>query len=191
MAGSLRYRGNFNQRCSACPAIDGASNPVTTCGRSISLQSCNILSRSDKRRGIYLSRLNSSEVRGTINNQGFTVLLKHLLLQNGDGGRPRVTSENAKARIRRQPRIGIADGCEKVRINLRVPDAVGGLGYGLPHLLQLGFGYVVATNVAVKGRLLRGAAELDHDGMYFLCKVGMTNYSDSQIGIQFPSVGLA
>ena len=74
------------------------------------------------------------------------MLLKHLLLQNGDGGGltatvvswSRVTPEDANSRIGRQLRIDVADGCEKVRVNRVVPDAVGGLGGGLPNLLQLG-----------------------------------------------------
>jgi len=49
-------------------------------------------------------------VHGAINNQGFTMLLKHLLLQNGDGcgltttvvSRSGVTAEDANSRIGRQ-----------------------------------------------------------------------------------------
>jgi hypothetical protein len=65
------------------------------------------------------------EVRGAINNQGFTMLLKHLLLQNGDGGGltatvvswSGITPKDANSRIGRQPRINVADGCEKLRVN--------------------------------------------------------------------------
>ena len=40
--------------------------------------------------------------------------------------------------------------------------------------------------------MLRGAAELHDDGPHFLREVGMTNQSDSQIGIQwYPTVPLA
>src|SRR5207248_11146943 len=56
----------------------------------------------------------------------FTVLLKHLLLQNGDGGGltatvvswSGVTPEDTNSRIGRQPRIDIANGCEKVRVRV-------------------------------------------------------------------------
>ncbi len=75
--------------------------------------------------GNVIPRHISIEVRGAINNQGFTMLLKHLLLQNGDGGgltatvvsRSGVTTEDANSRIGRQPRIDIADGREKLSVN--------------------------------------------------------------------------
>src|SRR4030081_2605401 len=110
------------------------------------------------------------------------MLLKHLLLQNRDGGGftatvvswSRVTPEDANSRIGRQLRINVADGREKVRVNSRVPNAIGRLGCGLPDQRQLGSGYVLASNVTVKGRLLRGAPELHHDGPHLLREVGMT-----------------
>jgi hypothetical protein len=85
-------------------------------------------------------------VPGAINKQGFTLLLKHLLLKNGDGGGltasvvswAGVTPEDANSGIGRQPRIDVADGCEKLSINRRVPDSVDRLGCGLPNLLKLG-----------------------------------------------------
>src|SRR5262249_40890747 len=95
------------------------------------------------------------------------------------------------SRIGRQLQIDFADGCEKVRVNWRVPDSVVQLGCGLPDLRQLGRRYVLASNVTVKGRLLRGAAELYRDRPHFLREIGMTNPSDPQIGIQFPVVRLA
>src|SRR5262249_995192 len=98
---------------------------------------------------------------------------------------------DAKSRIGRQLRIDIADGREKLRVSWSVPDSIGRLGCGLPDLLQLCRGYVFASNVTVQGRLLRGAAELHHNGPHFLREVGMTNQGDSQIRIQFPPVRLA
>src|SRR4051794_7830636 len=57
------------------------------------------------------------EVSGTINDEGFTMLLKRLFLENGDGGGDTVpvvfTPENANPRIGRQLQIDFADGCEK------------------------------------------------------------------------------
>src|SRR5262249_33161156 len=139
------------------------------------------------------------EVPFAINHQGLPMLLQHLLLQNGDGGGltatvvswSGITPKDANSRIGRQPRIYVADGCEKLRVNWFVPDAVGGLGCSLPDLLQLGPGYILALNITVKGRLLRGAAELHYDGSHFLREVGMTDHGDSQIGIQSPLVSLA
>jgi hypothetical protein len=58
-------------------------------------------------------------------------------------------------------------------------------------LLPLRPGYVLASNVTVQGRFLRGATELHHDAPDFLREVGMTNQSDSQTGIQSPLVRLA
>src|SRR5258708_40350768 len=65
------------------------------------------------------------EVPGAINHQGLPMLLKHLLLQNGDGGGltatvvswSGITPKDANSRIGRQPRIDVADGCEKLRVN--------------------------------------------------------------------------
>src|SRR5262249_15352118 len=127
------------------------------------------------------------------------MLLKHLLLQNGDGGGltatvvswSGITAKHANLCIGRQLRIDVADGCEKLRVDGVVPDSVGGLGCGLPDLLQLGSGYVLTSNVTVQGRLLCGARELHYDGSHFLREVGMTDYGDSQIGIQSPLVSLA
>jgi hypothetical protein len=90
------------------------------------------------------------------------MLLKHLFLENGNGGgftatvvsRSGVTPENANSRTGRQLRIDVADGCKKLSINRFVPEAVGRLGCGLPNLRQLGWGYVLASNVTVEGRLL-------------------------------------
>lgn len=53
------------------------------------------------------------------------MFLKHLLLQNGDGGGLTATvvswsgiaSKDANSRIRSQPRIDVADGCQKLRVN--------------------------------------------------------------------------
>src|SRR5215471_17646498 len=109
--------------------------------------------------------------------------LKHLLLHNGDGGgltaavvaRSRITAEDANTSIGGQARIDIADGCEKVRVDGMVPDSVGRLGCGLPDLLQLGPGYVLTSDVTVKSRLLRRAAELDHDRPHFFREIGMAN----------------
>src|SRR3984957_11053166 len=139
------------------------------------------------------------EVPGAINHQGLPMLLKHLLLQDGDGSGltatvvswSGITPKDANSRIGRQPRIDVADGCEKLRVNGFVPDSVGGLGCGLPDLLQLGPGYVLTSNVTVQGRLLCGARELHYDGSHLLREVGMTDHGDSQIGIQSPLVSLS
>src|ERR1700734_2802257 len=111
------------------------------------------------------------------------MLLKYLILQNGDGGGltatfvswSGITSEDANSHIGRQPRINVADGCKKLRVNWRVPESAGTLGFGLPDLLQLGLGYICASNITVKRRLLRGAAEFKYDEPYFLSEVGVTN----------------
>src|SRR5262249_18122298 len=138
-------------------------------------------------------------MRGSINNQGLTVLLKHLFLQNGEGGRlpgaivsrSRVAAEDADSGVDRQPRIDVAHGRQKVSVNWIVPDSARRLASALPDLLQLGSRYFLASNVTVKSRLLRSAAELHDDGPHFLREIGMANHSDSQIGIQFPLVRLA
>src|SRR5262249_55503481 len=65
------------------------------------------------------------EVRGAINHQGLPMLLKHLLLQNGDDGGltatvvswSRITPKPANQRIGRQPRIDDADVCENLLVN--------------------------------------------------------------------------
>src|SRR3977135_4397453 len=81
------------------------------------------------------------EVSRSVDEQGLAMLLKHLLLQNGDGRRvaskivpaPRVTSENANSRSGGQLRIDVPDGCKKVRVNRRVPNSVS-LGCRFPNL---------------------------------------------------------
>src|ERR1700719_4422384 len=65
------------------------------------------------------------EVPGAINHQGLPMLRKHLLLQNGDGGGltatvvswSGITPRDANARIGRQPRIDVTDGCKKLLVN--------------------------------------------------------------------------
>ena len=69
--------------------------------------------------------LSPEDVPGSVNEQGLTVLLKHLLLENGDGGGVAstiipcsgITPEDANFRIGSQFRIDFSDGREKVRIN--------------------------------------------------------------------------
>jgi len=127
------------------------------------------------------------EVRGSINNQCLSMLLKHLLLQNGDRRRltatvvsgTGVSPEDAKARIGRQLRIDVADGGEKVGVHGSVPNSVVRLGCGPPNLRELGRRYVFASNVAVQRRLLRSAAELHYDRPDFLREVGIPDQRDS------------
>src|SRR6185369_10538537 len=136
------------------------------------------------------STADSPEVRGAVNDQGFPVFLKHLFLENGDGGGVAVTvvfaSENANPRIGGQPRIDFTDGCEKVLVYRVVRYQAADLAW--PHPLKLGFWYVLTSHVAVKRRLFRGGGELHHDGPHFFRKIRMTDQSDSQIGIYPPLV---
>src|SRR5262245_5569596 len=115
------------------------------------------------------------------------MLLKYLLLENGEGGnlaatvvsRSGIAAEDANARIGGQLRIDVTDGGEKVRVNRIVPDSVVRLGCGLPDLLELSSRHVLASNVPVERRLLRRTAELHHDGPHSLGEVGMANHCDS------------
>lgn len=99
-----------------------------------------------------------------MDHRGLTVILKHLLSQNRDRSGltatvvswARVASEHADSPTGWQLRIDVADRCKKVRVNWRAPDSIARLICGLPNLRQLGRGYVLASNLTVKGRLLRG-----------------------------------
>src|SRR5262249_14755422 len=127
------------------------------------------------------------EVSRAVDHQSLTVLLKHILFEHRDGSSfaaavvsgSGVAAKNANLRVASQFRIDLANGCQKISIKGMVPDVVGRLGCRLPDLLQLGFGYVLASNVAIKVRLLRSAGEFHDNIPHLLREVRMTNQSDS------------
>src|SRR5215469_4838080 len=111
------------------------------------------------------------------------MLLKHLLLQNGNSGslaatvvsRSRIAAKNPNPRIGRQLRIDVTNRSEELRVEGIVPDLVGRLDYALPNLRQLSGRYVVASNVPVQGRLLGGGAEFYLDEPHLFREIGMPN----------------
>src|SRR6516164_1449262 len=86
------------------------------------------------------------KMSGSVHDQGFPVLLKHLLLQKGDSGGVAdtvgspswIATKDADSHIGRQPRIDVTDGCEELGVHWRLPDARGRSFRGLPDLLELG-----------------------------------------------------
>src|SRR5689334_2970100 len=85
------------------------------------------------------------EMSRAVDHQGLAVLRQNLLLEHGSGGRfavalvcwSGVAPEHPNSRVGRQFRVDVANGREKVRVQRRVPDAV---GCGLPDAFELGSG---------------------------------------------------